>query len=145
MSRDEALRIAKDDELDLVEVSPNSNPPVCKIMDFGKYKYTQNKKAHEAKKKQSVVQLKEIKLRPKTDVHDIQFKVKHIRRFLEEGSKTKVTIRFRGREVTHPDIGKNVLNKVLEEVEDIAVLEQKPWMESGRTMVMVLSPRKHKE
>lgn len=141
LSLEEALKKAEEYNLDLVEVSPNSDPPVCKIMDYGRYRYMLNKKAQEARKKQAVVQIKEIKLRPKTDAHDIQCKVKHIKRFLEDGAKTKVAIIFRGREITHPDIGKGVLEKVYEGVKGIATLEQEPRLE-GRSMVMVLSPVK---
>ncbi len=141
MSSLEALARAKDYNLDLVEVSPKADPPVCKIMDYGKYKYLQSKKAHEAKKKQTIIQIKEIKLRPRTDKHDIEFKVKHIRKFLEDGAKTKVTIFFRGRERTHPDIGRGVLERVYDMVKDIAVIEQEPKME-GRNMFMILSSKK---
>lgn len=141
LSLEEALKKAEEYNLDLVEVSPKSEPPVCRIMDYGKYKYMLNKKAQEARKKQSVVQIKEIKLRPKTDAHDIQFKIKHIKRFLEDGAKAKVTIIFRGREITHPDIGKGVLQKIYEEVKNTAALEQEPRLE-GRNMVMILSPVK---
>ena len=136
----EALRIAEEHELDLVEVSSKSDPPVCRLMDYGKFKYQQRKKAHEAKKKQAVVQIKEVKLRPKTDEHDLQFKLRHIERFLKEGLKTKVTIVFRGRELSHPEIGRRILTRVLEEAQEWGTPELAPKFE-GRTMVMVLAPR----
>ncbi len=115
----EALRLAASFELDLVEVSSKSDPPVCRIMDYGKFKYQQSKKAHDAKKKQAVVHLKEVKMRPKTEEHDFQFKVKHIERFLKEGNKIKVTIVFRGREIAYPDLGRNMLNRVQESVKEM--------------------------
>ncbi len=137
---DKALSVAADFGLDLVEVSPNANPPVCKIMDYGRYKYEQTKKQQEAKKKQSTFQVKEIKVRPKTGDHDLEVKIGHIRRFLEKKDKVKVTLIFRGREITLTDLGREVLEKVAEETEDMAVVEQHPKFE-GRTMVMVLSPK----
>ncbi len=137
---DKALSAAKDFGLDLVEVSPNANPPVCKIMDYGRYKYEQDKKQQEAKKKQSTFQLKEIKVRPKTGDHDLEVKLGHIRRFLEKKDKVKVTLIFRGREITLTDLGIEVLEKIAEETVDVAVVEQKPKFE-GRTMVMILAPR----
>ncbi|NWG03827.1 MAG: translation initiation factor IF-3 [Syntrophaceae bacterium] len=135
----EALRLASHYELDLVEVSPKSEPPVCRIMDYGKFKYQQSKKAHEAKKKQAVVHIKEVKMRPKTEEHDFQFKLRHIERFLKEGNKTKVTIVFRGRELAHPDLGKNMLARVTEEAKEWGKVEQTPKFE-GRNFIMVLSP-----
>ncbi|NIO05838.1 MAG: translation initiation factor IF-3 [Proteobacteria bacterium] len=137
---EEALRLGGEYELDLVEVSSRSDPPVCRLMDYGKFKYQQQKKAHEAKKKQAVVHVKEVKLRPKTDEHDLQFKIKHIERFLKEGLKSKVTVIFRGRELSHPEIGKRMLARVSEEVKEWGVVEIGPKFE-GRTMVMMLSPR----
>ncbi len=137
---DKALSAAKDFGLDLVEVSPNANPPVCKIMDYGRYKYEQTKKQQEAKKKQSTFQIKEIKVRPKTGDHDLDVKVGHIRRFLEKKDKVKVTLIFRGREITLTELGLEVLEKVAEETSDMAIIEQKPKFE-GRTMVMILAPR----
>ncbi len=136
----EALRIAEEYELDLVEVSSKSDPPVCRLMDYGKFKYQQRKKAHEAKKKQAVIHIKEVKLRPKTDEHDLQFKLRHIERFLKEGLKTKVTMVYRGRELSHPEIGRRILDRVSEEVKEWGAVELNPKFE-GRTMVMVLSPR----
>ena len=135
----EALRLAINYELDLVEVSPKAEPPVCRIMDYGKFKYQQSKKAHDAKKKQAVVHLKEVKMRPKTAEHDFQFKLHHIERFLKEGNKTKVTIVFRGRELAHPDLGKNMLGRVTEEAKEWGKVEQAPKFE-GRNFIMVLAP-----
>jgi translation initiation factor IF-3 len=135
----EALRLATNYELDLVEVSPKSEPPVCRIMDYGKFKYQQSKKAHDAKKKQAVVHLKEVKMRPKTEEHDFQFKLRHIERFLKEGNKTKITIVFRGRELAHPDLGRNMLNRVTEESREWGKVEQPPKFE-GRNFIMILTP-----
>jgi translation initiation factor IF-3 len=135
----EALRQAATVELDLVEVSPKSEPPVCRIMDYGKFKYQQSKKAHDAKKKQAVVHLKEVKMRPKTEEHDFQFKLRHIEKFLKEGNKTKVTVVFRGRELAHPDLGRNMLSRIIEEGKEWAKVEQAPKFE-GRNFIMVLAP-----
>ena len=135
----EALRLATNFELDLVEVSPKSEPPVCRIMDYGKFKYQQSKKAHDAKKKQAVVHLKEVKMRPKTEEHDFQFKLRHIERFLKEGNKTKVTVVFRGRELAHPDLGRNMLSRITEEAKEWGKVEQGPKFE-GRNFIMVLTP-----
>jgi translation initiation factor IF-3 len=135
----EALRNAVNFELDLVEVSPKSEPPVCRIMDYGKFKYQQRKKAHDAKKKQAVIHLKEVKMRPKTEEHDFQFKLRHIERFLKEGNKTKVTIVFRGREMAHPDLGRNMLGRVTEEAKEWGKVEQPPKFE-GRNFIMILAP-----
>lgn len=141
VSLQEALRKAEEEGLDLVEVAPNANPPVCKIMDYGRYKYQQQKKLQEAKKKQSQSQLKEVKIRPKIEEHDFQFKLKHIRRFLkEEGSRVKVTMIFRGREIVHTDLGKAVLSRVIEEVKEISRLEKPPFLQ-GRIMTMILAPK----
>lgn len=137
----QALTIAQDQGLDLVEINPKANPPVCRIMDFGKFKYEQKKQANLAKKKQKVIEVKEVKMRPKTDDHDFNFKLKHIIRFLTEGNKAKVTIRFRGREIAHPETAARVLDRVIEEVGEMAVVEQNYRME-GRTMTMVLAPGK---
>ncbi|MEW5848728.1 MAG: translation initiation factor IF-3, partial [Myxococcota bacterium] len=141
MPTEEALKRAMEEGLDLVEVSPMSRPPVCKIMDYGKYKYDQKKKAGLAKKNQKVIEVKEVKLRPKTDEHDFDFKMDHVRRFLGEGNKAKITIMFRGREITHPEIGRSVLERVVETLKDIAMVESFPRME-GRNMFMVLAPAK---
>ncbi len=132
---------AQERGLDLVEVSPNAAPPVCRIMDYGKFKYQTSKKAAEAKKKAARVELKEVKMRPKTEEHDFQFKLKHARRFLEEGNKVKVTVMFRGREVTHPEFGRRLLEKVTEEIQDLGVIETTPRM-MGRFMSMVIAPKK---
>ena len=135
----EALRAAANFELDLVEVSPKSEPPVCRIMDYGKFKYQQSKKAHDARKKQAVVHVKEVKLRSKTEDHDYQFKLRHIERFLKEGNKTKVTVVFRGRELAHPDLGRNMMNRLTEEAKEWGKVEQFPKFE-GRNLVMILAP-----
>src|SRR5579863_2835330 len=126
----EALRRAQEQGLDLVEVNPKADPPVCKILDFGKYKYEEKKKAGEAKRKQTVVEIKEIKLRPKTDEHDLAFKVKAARRFLEAGHKVKFTVRFRGREITHPEKAQEQLNFIIPQLEDIANVETRAMMEA---------------
>ena len=141
ISTDEARRIAKEKELDLVEVNPKARPPVCKIMDYGRFKYEEKKKQNEAKKRQSQVELKEIKLRPKTDDHDLAFKVKHVRRFLEEGNKVKLTVRFRGREITHPETAKRQIDLIIDEVEDVCMVESAGRME-GRTMTAILAPKR---
>ena len=126
--------------LDLVEVSPNAEPPVCKILDYGKFKYEAQKKKNEARKKQKVIEVKEIKLRPNIDENDYGVKMRAMRRFLEEGDKVKITLRFRGREMAHQDLGMKVLDRVREELDDLAKVEQIPKME-GRQMVMVMAPR----
>lgn len=141
LATDEAKRLAREQELDLVEVNPKARPPVCKIMDFGKFKYEEKKRQNEARKRQAQIALKEIKLRPKTDDHDIAFKVKHVRRFLEEGNKVKLTVRFRGREITHPETARRQIDIIVREVDDIAQVETHPRME-GRTMTAILAPRK---
>jgi translation initiation factor IF-3 len=136
----DAVRMAEEAGLDLVEVSPKSVPPVCKIMDYGRFKYEKSKKDKAAKRHQSTVVLKEVKFRPKTDEHDLAFKVRNIRRFLEEGNKAKLLIIFRGREIVHPETGHAVLNRVLKEVGDLAAVEQAPGMD-GRRMTMVIGPK----
>ncbi len=138
---EEALARAEAEGLDLVEVAPQAKPPVCRIMDYGKFKYEQSKKAQEAKKKQTFIQVKEIKMRPRTDVHDLEVKKKKIRRFLQDGNKVKVTVRFRGREIVHSNQGLEMLRKIAEEMSDIAVAEHMPAME-GPTMNMILAPKK---
>ncbi len=138
-----ALEMAAEAELDLVEVSPNAEPPVCRIMDYGKYKFEINKKQQAAKKKQKQIQIKEIKFRPRTEEGDYQTKLRKLREFLEEGDKAKVTLRFRGRENAHQELGLQQLQRVGKDLEDIAVIEQAPKME-GRQMVMMLSPKKTK-
>ncbi|MDX2259861.1 MAG: translation initiation factor IF-3 [Hyphomicrobiaceae bacterium] len=140
VSRFDAMERAQNAGLDLVEISPGAEPPVCKIMDFGKFKFEQQKKAAEARKKQKVIEIKEIKMRPAIDDHDYEVKLRAIRRFFEEGDKVKVTLRFRGREMAHQELGMQVLQRVKAEVEAIAKVESEPRLE-GRQMVMVLSPR----
>jgi translation initiation factor IF-3 len=134
-----ALAKAQDLGLDLVEVNPMSKPPVCKIMDYGKFKYEEKKRASEAKKKQVVVHLKEVKMRPKTEEHDYEFKVRNVKRFIEEGNKAKITIMFRGREITHRELGQALLDDVVKDTKEVAMVEQAPRME-GRQMFMILSP-----
>jgi translation initiation factor IF-3 len=136
----EALRLAEEAGLDLVEISPNADPPVCKILDFGKWKYQEEKKKNAARKKQKVIEVKEIKLRPGIDDHDFQIKMRSMTRFLEEGDKVKVTLRFRGREMVHQELGVKVLDRVKEEMDARAKVEQFPRLE-GRQMVMVLAPK----
>lgn len=136
----DALERARNVGLDLVEVSPNADPPVCKILDFGKYKYEAQKRKSEARKKQKVIEVKEIKFRPNIEQHDYEVKMRAMRRFLEEGDKVKVTLRFRGREMAHQDLGRKVLERVRAETDELAKVEQMPLME-GRQMIMVLSPR----
>ncbi len=136
----EALRLAEEQGLELVEVNPRAAPPVCKIMDFGKFKYETSKKEKASRRHQSTIVLKEIKLRPKTDDHDLDFKVKHIRGFLSEGNKCKLVIVFRGREIVHPETGQAMLDRVVKTVADVAMIEQRPMME-GRRMVMIIGPR----
>ncbi len=141
----EALRRAEDAGLDLVEISPMARPPVCKIMDYGKFKYEQAKKKHEQRKKQVVVHIKEIKLRPSTDEHDFQTKLKHIKRFLEEGNKVKVTIRFRGREMAHLDLGHERMRRIIEEVKDLGEAESHPKLEGKQLMIMLSSAKRQDE
>jgi translation initiation factor IF-3 len=140
MSVYEALQIAAEEDLDLVEVSPQAEPPVCKILDFGKYKYQEQKKKNEARKKQKVIEVKEIKIRPNIDDNDYDVKMRSAKRFLEEGDKVKVTLRFRGREMAHQEIGMGVLDRIKAELEPMSKIEQLPKME-GRQMIMVLAPR----
>jgi translation initiation factor IF-3 len=137
---DEAIRAAEENGLDLVEVAPMARPPVVKIMDYGKYRFEQAKAARAAKKKQHVIQVKEVKYRPNISDHDFEFKTRHAREFLEEGNKVKLTLMFRGRQVTHPELGREVLDRVYEEVKDIAKIETASKLE-GRNMTMVLAPR----
>ncbi|MCE2517120.1 MAG: translation initiation factor IF-3 [Alphaproteobacteria bacterium] len=139
ISVDEAIARAEDAGLDLIEVQPNVDPPVCKILDYGKFKYEAQKRANEARKKQKVVDVKEIKLRPNIDEHDYQVKMKNVRKFIDAGDKVKVTLRFRGREMAHQELGAQVLRRVREEMEELTRVEAMPKME-GRQMVMVLAP-----
>ncbi len=141
MATEDALRRAMDLGLDLVEVSPTARPPVCKIMDYGKFKYTTKKKAVEQRRNQRTIEVKEVKFRPKTDDHDVGIKLERARRFLGEGNKVKATIMFRGREMTHPEIGRAILKRVSEELQELANVEFMPRME-GRTMFMILAPHK---
>lgn len=136
----EAMKIASEDGLDLVEISPTADPPVCKIMDYGKYKYEKQKKLNESKKKQVVTQVKEIKLRPNTDDHDIEFKMNHVRRFLEQKDKAKITIQFRGREMQYVDRAKAMLVKIIKDLEAVAEAEVMPKIE-GRTLSVILAPK----
>ncbi|MCZ6537583.1 MAG: translation initiation factor IF-3 [Gammaproteobacteria bacterium] len=138
---EDAKQKAYDLGLDLVEVSPNAEPPVCRIMDFGKYLFEQNKKAHSARKNQRTIHVKEVKFRPGTDESDYQVKMKNLVKFLTQGDKTKVTLRFRGREMAHKDLGRKLLERVRNDLEEIMVVEQMPQLE-GRQMVMVLAPKK---
>jgi len=140
----EALNMAEERDQDLVEVAPNSSPPVCRIMDYGKFKYQQSKRAHEAKKNQKVIHVKEVKLRPNTDKHDYDFKLKNAFRFLESGDKVKVLVFFRGREIVHRENGQKLLLRVTETLEDIAVIEQEAKQE-GRTLCMIFAPKSLKK
>ncbi|MFZ5539284.1 MAG: translation initiation factor IF-3 [Pseudomonadota bacterium] len=139
----EALRLAEEKDVDLVEIAPNAVPPVCRLMDYGKFKYQEQKKAHEARLKQKVIEVKEIKFRPATDDHDYQTKVRKLQEFLQEGDKAKVTMRFRGREMAHQELGLKLLERVRNDLEAISQVEAMPKLE-GRQMVMVLAPKKKK-
>jgi translation initiation factor IF-3 len=136
----EARRIAEEKELDLVNVAPTAKPPVCRIMDYGKYKYEQSKREKEARKNQKMINIKEVRMTPNIEEHDFQTKLRAVIRFLEEGDKVKATVRFRGREITHTNIGQSVLEKLAREVQDLCVIERAPKLE-GRSMVMILSPK----
>jgi translation initiation factor IF-3 len=140
VGRNEALAMAADAGLDLVEIAPGADPPVCKILDYGKFKYEEQKKKNEARKKQKIIEVKEIKLRPSIDIHDYAVKMRSMNKFIEEGDKVKVTMRFRGRELAHQELGMNVLMRVKEDLDAIAKVEQTPRME-GRQMTMVVSPK----
>ena len=139
MQLKQAIQIAKDEGLDLIEISPNANPPVCKIMDMGKYKYDLQKKANQAKKKQKVVSLKEIKLRPGTEIHDYNFKIKNAKKFLTKGDKVKFTVKFKGREMQHVELGKDLMKRIIEDTKDIGKVETHPKFE-GRQMIMIIQP-----
>ncbi|MHA7852663.1 translation initiation factor IF-3 [Roseovarius sp.] len=134
-----AMEMAEEAGLDLVEISPNAEPPVCKIMDFGKFKYEQQKREAEARKKQKIIEVKEVKFRPNTDTHDYDVKMRNVFRFLENGDKVKITLRFRGREMAHQDLGRDLLHRVAEDVKDLGKVENMPKME-GRQMIMVIGP-----
>lgn len=140
MPTKKAVELAKENKLDLVEVGPSETPPVCKMMDYGKFQYKQNKKAHESKKKQKIIHVKEVKLRPKTEEHDYQFKLNHVNRFLSDGDKAKITVIFRGREIVHPSIGRTILERIVEDTKEVADVEQLPKQE-GRNMTLILTPR----
>ena len=139
MELKQAIQIAKDEGLDLIEISPNANPPVCKIMDMGKYKYDLQKKANQAKKKQKIVSLKEIKLRPGTEIHDYNFKIKNAKKFITKGDKVKFTVKFKGREMQHVELGKNLMSRIIEDTKDIGKVETHPKFE-GRQMIMIIQP-----
>ena len=140
MATRDALRMAEEQHLDLVEVAPKAKPPVCRIMDFGKYRYEQQKREKEAKKKQKIVTIKEVKLRPNIEQHDFDVKLKNALRFLEEGNKVKVTIMFRGRELSHPELGREVLNKVADRLKELVSIERDAKLE-GKNMTMILAPK----
>lgn len=142
MNIEKALELAESGGLDLVEVAPQAEPPVCRIMDYGKYKYKMKKKLHKSKKKAKQIQIKEIQIRPKTDIHDYNFKTNHARRFLNDGNKAKVTMLFRGREMSHVDIGRGMLEKMADELSEISVMERSPKLE-GNHMIMILAPKEH--
>ena len=139
MQLKQAIQQARDEGLDLIEISPNANPPVCKIMDMGKYKYDLQKKANQAKKKQKVVSLKEIKLRPGTETHDYNFKIKNAKKFITKGDKVKFTVKFKGREMQHVDLGKDLMKRIIEDTKDIGKVETHPKFE-GRQMIMIIQP-----
>jgi translation initiation factor IF-3 len=143
VSLQEALRLAQEHDVDLVEIAANAVPPVCRLMDYGKFKYQEQKKAQEAKAKQKIIEVKEVKFRPGTDEGDYQIKLRNLRRFLEDGDKGKVTLRFRGREITHQEIGMRLLERVRDDLADVSVVENMPKLE-GRQMIMVLAPKKKK-
>jgi translation initiation factor IF-3 len=137
---EEALALAHERDLDLVEVAPNERPPVCRVMDYGKYKYQQAKRSQEARKRQKVIQVKEIKMRPKTEEHDYQFKMRHAHRFLEEGNKVKVSLLFRGREMDHVELGQRLLDRIITDCKDVSSVEQHPRLE-GQTLSLILAPK----
>jgi translation initiation factor IF-3 len=139
MTPRQAIRIAEEKELDLVEVAPNANPPVCRLMDYGKYLYEKQKRERDARKSQKQIEVKEVRLRPKTDEHDIQVVLKKIRKFVSEGAKVRVRIRFRGREIAHPDVARTMMKRVADDVADVAAVEAMPSFE-GRSMIMILAP-----
>ena len=141
MTLAEALAIAARTGLDLVEVAPNSSPPVCKIMDYGKFRYQQNKKLQDAKKSQTIIQVKEIRVRPKTEEHDLEVKLKHIKKFLGQGDKVKITMMFRGRELAYTEIGRKIMEELKANLEEISVIDQQPRLE-GRNMIMIVAPKK---
>ena len=137
----DALDIAAKVGLDLVEVSPNSSPPVCRVMDYGKFRYQQNKKLQDAKKSQTIIQVKEIRIRPKTDGHDLQVKIKHIKKFLSQNNKVKVSMMFRGREIAYTDIGRRMIEEIKAALDGVCTIDQQPRLE-GRSMIMIVAPKK---
>ena len=139
LNLNDAINRAKDEGLDLIEIAPNANPPVCKIMDMGKYKYDMQKKASKAKKNQKIATLKELKLRPGTEIHDYNFKIKNAKKFLTKGDKVKFTVRFKGREMQHVQLGKDLMNRIIEDTKDIGKVETHPKFE-GRQMIMIIQP-----
>lgn len=141
MNSEDAIKMAEEADLDLVEIQPNAEPPVCRVMDYGKYRYEVSKKRQESKKKQTRVSVKEVKFRPGTDIGDYDVKLRNLQRFLNEGNKTKVTLRFRGREMAHKELGLEMLNRVRDDLDELATVEQEPKLE-GRQMVMVMAPRR---
>ncbi|MEM9011632.1 MAG: translation initiation factor IF-3 [Pseudomonadota bacterium] len=141
VSPERGIELAEEEGLDLVEISPNATPPVCKIMDFGKFKYEQQKKESEARKKQKIIEVKEVKFRPNTDVHDYDVKMRNVTRFLEHGDKVKVTLRFRGREMAHQELGRRLLERVADDIEGLGKVEQMPKLEN-RQMIMMIAPAK---
>lgn len=140
----EALRIAEERQMDLVEVAPQAKPPVCRVMDFGKFKYEQSKREKEAKKKQRIIQVKEVKLRPRIEDHDYEVKTKNAERFLKDGDKVKVTIMFRGREIVHPDLGRELLDRMYQDLKEICNMERAAKLE-GKNMIMILAPKNEKQ
>ena len=139
LSTQEAISLAREEDLDLIEISPNANPPVCKIIDIGKYKYDQQKKAHKAKKKQKVINLKEIKLRPVTEIHDYNFKIKNAQKFLTKGDKVKFTVQFRGREMQHTNLGYELMQRITNDIASLGKIEVRPKFE-GRQIIMIIQP-----
>ena len=141
LSLSDALAEASRGGLDLVEVAPTSVPPVCRILDYGKFRYQQSKKLQDAKKSQTTIQVKEIRLRPKTEIHDLQVKIKHVRKFLDQHDKVKITMMFRGREIAYADMGKKIMEDIREALAEVSIIEQQPRLE-GRNMIMILAPKK---
>lgn len=144
MAVKDALKIAEEKQLDLVEVAPQAKPPVCRIMDFGKFKYEQSKREKEAKKKQRIIQVKEVKLRPRIEEHDYSVKAKNAERFLKDGDKVKVTIMFRGREIVHTELGRKLLDRLAEDMKELCTVERHPKLE-GKNMIMILAPKNEKQ
>lgn len=141
MSLTDALAVAQRNGLDLVEVAPNSDPPVCRVMDYGKYRYQQNKKLQDARKSQTTIQVKEIRIRPKTEEHDLEVKIKHIKKFLSQGDKVKIAMMFRGREIAYTEIGRKMMEEIKAALEGVSLIDQQPRLE-GRNMIMIVAPKK---